>query len=146
MGFIDWLSGGEKGKEEAKAVQGKILAKPFRISMSFTPLRLSSRKSNSVNLNITLTNVTKDPQLVSVDVMLPKNAYMGFEPSCINKVFEKRLGEIPSGQTVTVAVPIWGGTQTTPDDHEINITAYAHYIGYEKVLTYMTTKTKLRIV
>ena len=146
MGFMDWLSGEEKGKKEGQAAQGKILAKPFRVSMSFTPLRLSSKKSNSVNLNITLTNVTKDPQLVSVDVMLPKNAYMGFEPSCINKVFEKRLGEIPAGQTVNTSIPIWGGTQTTPGEHEINITAYAHYIGYEKVLTYMKTKTKLRIV
>ena len=45
-----------------------------------------------------------------------------------------------------MSVPIWRETQTTPDDHEINITAYAHYIGYEKVLTYMKTKTKLRIV
>ena len=145
MGFLDFLSG-EKTKEEGTAVQGKILAKPFRVSMSFTPLRLSSKKSNSVNLNITLTNVTKDPQLVSVDVMLPKNAYMGFEPSCINKVFEKRLGEVPAGESITTTIPVWAGTQTKPDEHEINITAYAHYIGYEKVLTYMKTKTKLRVV
>lgn len=145
MGLMDWLSGGKK-EEEGKEIKGKILAKPFRISMSFTPLRLSSKKSNSVNLNVSLTNVTKEPQLVSLDVVLPKNTYMGFEPSCINKVFEKRLGEIPAGQTVTAVIPIWGGSQTDAGDHELIITAYAHYIGYDKVLTYMNTKTKLRIV
>ena len=144
MGMLDKLLGGEKKEEEKPA--GRILAKPFKINLSFTPLRLTARKSNSVALKVTVKNVTKDPQLVSVDVILPKDAFMGFEPSCINKVYEKRLGEVQPGETATASIPVWGGTQTGPGTHEINVTAYAHYIGYNKVLTYMKTQTKLRVV
>ncbi len=146
MGMFDWLSG-EKKEESAKEITGgKILAKPFQINLSFTPLRLSAKAKNSVNLVIRIKNLTKDPQLVSVDVLLPKNALIGFEPTCINKAMEKRLGEIMPGETKEVSVPIWASTQTEAGTHELGITAYAHYIGYEKVLNYMKTNTRLRIV
>lgn len=147
MGMFDWLKGEKKAEEGKKDITGgKILAKPFRIALSFTPLRLSSKSKNSVNLVVKLTNLTKDPQLVSVDVLLPKNALIGFEPTCINKAMEKRLGEVRPGETVQASIPIWASTQTGPGSHEIAVTAYAHYIGYEKVLNYMKTKTGLRIV
>ena len=145
MGLFDWLK--EDKKEEKKEIRGgKILAKPFRISLSFTPLRLNSKAKNSVNLVVKLTNLTSDPQLVSVDVLLPKNAVIGFEPTCINKAMEKRLGEVRPGETATASIPIWASTQTNSGTHEMLVTAYAHYIGYEKVLNYMKTKTSLRIV
>jgi len=146
MGMFDWLGGEKKEDTEKPVTGGKILAKPFRINLSFTPLRLNSKSKNSVNLVVKLTNLTKDVQLASVDVLLPKNAIIGFEPTCINKAMEKRLGEIRPGETVEASVPIWAGTQTGPGIHEIGVTAYAHYIGYEKVLNYMKTKTTLRIV
>lgn len=147
MGLFDWMKG---EKEESKGTQeikgGKILAKPFRIAVSFTPLRLNSKSKNSVNLIVKITNLTKDPQLVSVDVLLPKNALIGFEPTCINKAMEKRLGEVRPDETVKASIPVWASTQTQPGSHELQVTAYAHYIGYEKVLNYMKTKTNLRIV
>lgn len=166
MGILDWLLGtsGEKrskgsaqqspqqgaqqGAQQTQQPQGekKILAKPFSIITSFTPLRLAANKSNSVNINITIKNITPDPQLVSVDVMLPKAAYLGFEPSCINKVFEKRVGELKPGESTTVSIPIWGGTQTAPGEYEIGYVVYAHYIGYDKVLNYQKNKTRLRVV
>ncbi len=156
MGMLDWLFGGKKveGKEKesgkAEVPQApeskRILAKPFIITTSFTPFRLAAKKSNSVALNVTIKNITPDPQLVSVDIMLPKAAFMGFEPSCINKVMEKRLGEIKPGETATASVQIWGGTQTAPGNYEVGYTVYAHYIGYEKVLNYQKNKTILRVV
>ncbi len=146
MGLFDWLTGEKEAEGKKEVTGGRILAKPFRISLSFTPLRLSSKAKNSVNLVVKLTNLTKNPQLVSVDVLLPKNAVIGFEPTCINKAMEKRLGEVRPGDTVKAAIPIWASTQTDPGTHEIQVTAYAHYIGYEKVLNYMKTKTGLRIV
>ena len=147
MGLFDWLKGEEEKTGGAKEIKGgKILAKPFRMAMSFTPLRLNSKSKNSVNLIVKVTNLTNDPQLVSVDVLLPKNALIGFEPTCINKAMEKRLGEIKPGETAKASIPIWASTQTGPGTHELQVTAYAHYIGYEKVLNYMKTKTNLRIV
>jgi len=146
MGFMDWLTGEKKSEGTTEITGGKILSKPFKIAMSFTPLRLSANQKNSVNLNIKVTNITKDPQLVSVDILLPKDAFIGFEPTCINKAMEKRLGEIKPGETATAVIPIWANTQTKPGIHEISITVYAHYIGYDKVLNYMKTKTAVRIV
>lgn len=147
MGMFDWLKGEKEKKQEKKEITGgKILAKPFKITLSFTPLRLNSKTKNSVNLVAKVTNLTKDPQLVSVDVLLPKNALIGFEPTCINKAMEKRLGEVRPGESAQASIPIWASTQTGPGTHEIQVTAYAHYIGYEKVLNYMKTKTTLRIV
>ena len=147
MGLFDWMKGDDRGKEEKKEITGgKILAKPFKIGLSFTPLRLNAKTKNSLNLVVKVTNMTKDPQLVSVDVLLPKDAIIGFEPTCINKAMEKRLGEVRPGETASAAIPIWASTQTGPGVHELQITAYAHYIGYEKVLNYMKTKTSLRIV
>jgi len=161
MGFLDWLVGSSKSEgktsseektsakekaEETPIENKKILAKPFIITTSFTPLRLAARKSNSVNLDITIKNITPDPQLVSVDILLPKAAFLGFEPSCINKVFEKRLGEIKPNESVTTSIKIWGGNQTAPGEYEVGYTVYAHYIGYEKVLNYQKNKTKLRVV
>ncbi|VVC01718.1 Uncharacterised protein [uncultured archaeon] len=147
MSFLDKLFGESKQEEKIeKTSEGKILAKPFNISLSFTPLRLAANKSNSVNVNVKVTNITPDPQLVSVDVLLPKAAFMGFEPSCINKAYEKRIGQVKPGETITVSVPIWGGSQTRPAEYEIGVTVFAHYIGYDKVLSYMKTKTRLRVV
>ncbi|MEM2908948.1 MAG: hypothetical protein QW590_02245 [Candidatus Bilamarchaeaceae archaeon] len=145
MGLLDWLIGEGKKEEESK-VSGKILAKPFNISLSFTPLRLEANRSNSISLNINVKNLTSEPQLVSVDVLLPQNAVLGFEQSCINKSIEKRLGEIRAGESASVSIPIWGSSQTKPGEYEVAVTAYAHYIGYDKVLTYTKTKTKFRAV
>jgi len=155
MGLLESLFGSkkeEKGKAggqasaQAAAETKKILAKPFMIKTSFTPFRLAANKSNSVTFDITVKNITPDPQLVSVDVMLPKAAFMGFEPSCINKVLEKRLGEIKPGESATASVQIWGGSQTVPGNYEVGYIVYAHYIGYEKVLNYQKNKTILRVV
>jgi len=147
MGMFDWLSGEKREEGAPKEITGgKILAKPFQINLAFTPLRLSANGKNSVNLVVRIKNLTKDPQLVSVDVLLPKEALIGFEPTCINKAMEKRLGELMPGNVKEVSIPIWASTQTNPGTHEIGVTAYAHYIGYEKVLNYMKTNTKLRIV
>lgn len=154
MGLLDWLIGTKKdeGKQiketavEPSIENKKILAKPFIITTSFTPLRLAAKKSNSVNLDIVIKNITPDSQLVSIDVMLPKAAYLGFEPSCINKVLEKRLGDIKPGESVSTSITIWGGTQTAPGEYEVGYVVYAHYIGYEKVLNYQKNKTRLRVV
>lgn len=145
MGFLDSILG-ESTKTAQDQGETKVLAKPFKIATSFTPLRLSANKKNSVNLIVKVTNLSNDPQLVSVDVALPKSRLLGFEPTCINKACEKRVGTIQAGETTEVAVPVWGNNQTQQGSYPMEVTVYAHYQDYKKVLNYMKKLASLRVV
>ncbi len=141
MGFWDSLIGDEK----SEAAPPKS-TNPFTVSVSFAPLRLSAKNKSSVNLLVKVKNISGSTQLVSVDTLLPKDAMIGFDPACINKASEKRLGEIKAGDFVEVPVTIWSNSQTKEANYPIEVTVYSHYIGYEKVLSYMKKTTSLRAV
>jgi len=160
MGFLDSLLGEEervvqKGEklarrkeEESESSQAakRVPQVPFMVSTSFLPLRLSAQKSNSVNLVVRLKNITNDPQLVSVDVMLPRKELLGFDPACINKMTEKRIGEVAPGETKEVSVPVWANNQTAAGDYGLDVSVYAHYQDYNKVFSSVNRKTSLRVV
>jgi uncharacterized membrane protein len=158
MGFLDSLLGEEEkklGKQGASEKEEQFREEhagkrvpviPFRVSTSFLPLRLSAMKANSVNLEVRLTNVTNDPQLVSVDVMLPRKELLGFDPACINKMSEKRIGEVAPGETKQVSIPIWASNQTPSGDYGLDVSVYAHYQDYNKVFASVQRKTNLRVV
>ncbi len=157
MGFLDSLLGEEEkrfGKEGAKRskeakvsdASKRVPAVPFRVSTSFLPLRLSAMKANSVNLVVRLTNITNDSQLVSVDVLLPRKELVGFDPACINKMTEKKVGEVQPGETKEVSIPVWASNQTAAGDYMLDISAYAHYQDYNKVYASVKRKTSLRVV
>ena len=150
MGFIDSILGEEEKKPNTTAenvyVEKKIPTIPFRISTSFFPLRLTCAKSNSVNLVVKLKNITADSQLVSVDINLPKKELLGFDATCINKVIEKKVGEVPAGVTKEVTIPIWANNQTPVGDYEMEISAYAHYQDFNKVLASVKKRASLRVV
>ena len=152
MGILDSIIGEENktfSKEEKAEniyVERKMPVIPFRVSTSFLPLRLSAMKANSVNLVIKLINITKDRHLVSVDVSLPKSRLLGFDQTCINKAVEKRLGEIGPGESAEVSIPVWANNQTESGEYEMDVTAYAHYQDYNKVLASVKRKASLRVV
>jgi len=153
MGFLDSLLGEDKGvaqkKEEEfkKAEAGKRVPQvPFSVSTSFLPLRLSASKQNSVNLIVRLKNITNDPQLVSVDVLLPRKDQLGFDPMCINKATEKKVGQVAPGETKEVSIPVWASNQTGAGDYNLDISVYAHYQDYNKVYASVSKKTNLRVV
>ncbi|MFN7991842.1 MAG: hypothetical protein U0R44_06845 [Candidatus Micrarchaeia archaeon] len=143
MGFWDSIIGSEKAEVAASDEKS---SNPFAVSVSFAPLRLSAKNRSSVNLVVKVTNVSKSPQLVSVDALLPKDAVIGFDPACINKAAEKRLGEIKAGATVEVPITIWSSSQTKEGNYGIDVTVFSHYIGYEKVVSYIKKSTALRAV
>jgi len=146
MGFLDSLVG-EEGKGPEKDVPKKSGSQiPFRLSSSFIPLRLTAQKANSVNVVLKLRNITDDKQLVSIDILLPREKLLGFDPACISKSIEKRVGEVGPGQTVEVSVPIWANNQTAAGDYPMNITAYAHYQDYNKVYASVNKLISLRAV
>jgi hypothetical protein len=154
MGFLDSLLGeGSKAdvkrkEEEFKAAEAgkRVPDIPFRVSTSFLPLRLSATKQNSVNLIVKLTNITNDPQLVSVDVMLGRKDLIGFDPMCINKATEKKVGQVGAGETKEVSIPIFASNQTGAGDYNLDISVYAHYQDYNKVYASVAKKTNLRVV
>jgi uncharacterized membrane protein len=145
MGFWDSLLGEEV--VESKIAEGKPKsASPFAVSLSFLPLRLSAGSSNSINLIAKVKNVSSDNQLVSVDALLPGNAMLGFDKPGINKGIEKRLGELKPGESTEVHFPIWANSQTKDGKYDVDVTVFSHYIGYNKVMSYVKKKTSFRAV
>jgi len=144
MGFWDSVLGSDKD------VQGKPQedrsTNPFNVSVSFAPLRLSAKTRSSVDLVVKVKNTSSSPRLVSVDALLPKDATIGFDPACINKAAEKRVGELKPGAALDVPITIWSNTQTREGSYSVEVTVFSHYIGYDKVLSYLKKSTSLRAV
>lgn len=144
MGFWDSVLGSDKKTEEKP--QGKATSNPFTVSLSFSPLRLSANARSSVNLMVKIKNISNSPQLVSVDALLPRKGMIGFDPACINKAAEKRMGELKPGEVTEAHIPVWSNTQTQQGSFPVEVTVFSHYIGYEKVLSYIKKNTSLRAV
>ena len=140
MGFLDFLMGKEGGEIAAKETGA-----PFKVSLSFLPLRLSAMKKNSVNLVVKVTNLTNDEKMVSVDALLPPNSLVGFDQMCINKNIEKRLGKLNGRETKEVQVEIWANNQTKSGNYPVEVRAYSHYLNYNKVINYVKKNTMLRV-
>lgn len=141
MGILDSILGSDKPEVPASGSSN-----PFNMSVSFAPLRLNAKKANSVSLVVKVKNVSASPQLVSVDALLPRDAMLGFDPPCINKAVEKRVGELKPGASIEVAIPVWANSQTKEGAYPLDITVFSHYIGYEKVMSYLKKSTSLRAV
>ncbi len=143
MGFWDSLVGED---EPAEQQTSKKSTNPFSVSLKFAPLRLSAMQKNSVDLLVKVKNNSPETHLVSVDALLPRNAMMGFDEACINKGMEKRAGELKSGESVVIPIRVWANNQTRSGTYPIDVTIYSHYIGYDKVLSYVKKSTSLRAV
>ncbi len=143
MSFLDSLM---KNTDERQDDFGGSPSNPFKVAMSFSPLRLAAMKDNKVNLVIRITNISGDSQLVSVDVMLPRGQLLGFDPTCINKAMEKKLGQLRPNESTEVMLPIWGNNQTKEGSYPIDVTVFSHYLDYNKVLHSVKKSTMLRIV
>lgn len=142
MGFLDSILGNDKSDKPV----GKPTSNPFNTSISFAPLRLSAHHKSSVDLVVKVKNISNTPQLVSVDALLPKDAMLGFDPACINKAAEKRTGELQPGDTKEVNITLWSNTQTKPGTYHVEVSIFAHYIGYDKVLSYVKKSASVRAV
>jgi hypothetical protein len=143
MGFWISIRGGEKSDEE---LSDKKSLNPFAVSLSFAPMRLSANRRHSVDLLVKVKNVSPETHLLSVDALLPKDALLGFDEACINKVTEKRVGEVRSGDSIEVPITIWGSNQTKEGNYGVGVTVYSHYMDYDKVLSYTKKSASLRSV
>lgn len=150
MGILDSITGkGKTAKAPAQSAQGESSAKsanPFAVTLSFSPLRLAANKASSVSLIVKVKNISGDAHLVSVDSLLPRDAMIGFDPACINKAVEKRVGELKPGESKDVQIQVWSNSQTKEASYPVDVTVFAHYIGYDKVISYIKKSTSLRAV
>ena len=64
MGFWDSIIGKEKTTGVPGAGKPQSI-NPFKVSLSFLPLRLSAHSSNSINIVVKVKNISSEPQLVS---------------------------------------------------------------------------------
>ncbi|MFH1520689.1 MAG: hypothetical protein ABID61_03530 [Candidatus Micrarchaeota archaeon] len=142
MGFLDSILGNDKSYEPV----AKPTSNPFNTSISFVPLRLSAHNKSSVDLVVKVKNTSSSPQLVSVDALLPKDAMLGFDPACINKAAEKRVGELQPGDTKEINITLWSNSQTKQGTYAIEVSVFAHYISYDKVLSYVKKNVSIRAV
>ncbi len=142
MGFLDSLMKGEEEKNETSSSSGV----PFKVNVNFSPLRLTAMRDNKVNLIVRIANVSGDDQLVSVDASLPRNQLVGFEPTCIHKMIEKKVGQLKANETTEIVLPIWANNQTKDGNYPIEVTVYAHYLDYSKVINSVRKNISLRVV
>jgi hypothetical protein len=141
MGFLDSILGGGN----SSTVTPKPTSTPFKVVVTFAPLRLSAMKQSTVRMIVKVTNLSDQPVMTSVDALLARVALMGFDSACINKHSEVKVGDIAPGETKEVAIPIYGSHQLKEGVYPYKVSVYAHYQDYTKVLTYVDKKGEIRV-
>jgi len=138
MGLIDELFGKKEVDEALRT------GSPFKMRLSFLPLRLTSRKNNSAELVIEFQNVTHEALLVSLVVSTKSG--LGLDSMGLNKAREVRVGYMKEGEEKMVRVPIYGSTNTAPGNYPVDVSIMAHYRDYGHVLNSVRKSLELRVV
>lgn len=94
----------------------------------------------------TLENNGSTPQLVSVDAELPRTGLLGFEPTCIHKICENRVGALKPGEKKEIRIGIWSNNQTRSGGYPVSVRVYTHYQDYSKVVHSTQRSAMLRVV
>lgn len=150
MGILDDLLGTEeksyKEKETASFASSVMeIERPLTLLISFLPLRLSAKTDSVISMIVKITNKTEDRQIISFEVLAPKDNLIGFDKLAINKHYEKKLGHIEPGATVEFSVPIYGTAQTKEGNYSLDVAAYIHYLDYDRVVNYVKRKISVRV-
>jgi uncharacterized membrane protein len=124
-----------------KAVENELM---YDLECSMHPMRISSHKSDSLDLEIKLKNVLNKPLLTSVVVVVPKS--LGFDQSALSQEREMRLGELRSGEEKSMTVRVWGTQRTEKGNYSVKVYAISHYRDYSYVLNEVRKVLELRVV
>ncbi|MDD2655610.1 MAG: hypothetical protein PHQ80_02995 [Candidatus ainarchaeum sp.] len=151
MGVMDFFLGKSRdepqsGMQASAPMATKPVPKPFSISAKFDSLRLRTGRNSKIMMDVGITNISSQKQLVSVDLTLPQRSNVGFDVNCNQNYVEKRVGEIMPGATSTFSVPIFANNLTREGSYTVEINAFSHYLDYRKVLSQMRKKIALRAV
>jgi len=127
------------------SVKPRPTSTPFKVNVTFAPLRLSAMRQSSIRMLVRVTNLSDEPVMTSVDALLARVALMGFDATCINKHTEVKVGDIAPGETKEVAIVVYGSGQLKEGNYPYKVSVYAHYQDYTKVVTYIEKKGELRV-
>lgn len=103
-------------------------------------------QAGRVDLVVGLENTGSTERLVSVDSRLPQKEMLGFEPACISKTCENRVGPLAPGEKKDVHVGIWSNNQTRAGEYVVVVDIFNHYQDYTKVIHSVKRTLKLRVV
>jgi uncharacterized membrane protein len=143
MGFLDFLSGGKSEEGGQPAPSG---GKAFKLSYEFSPLRLKAHKDSKVAMTITVENTSNEKRLTSVDIEISGGNKIGFDVTSMKKHHEERMGELAPGASKTFSVTLYSSPLTKAGDVPLKLTAYSHYLNYNKVLEQAAKSARLRVI
>lgn len=136
MGLLDIF-----GKKDVSDIVTKT---PYKMKVRFNPYRISSKKSESVDVTIDLENPGDESKLTSVVIALPPQ--LGFDKTGLNTTREMRLGYLGGRENKEINLTLWGNHKTDKGEYSLKITAYCHYRDYAHVLNSVDQKVSLRVV
>ena len=139
MGLSEVL-GGLFGKKE-ETMESNI---PFSIKTSLSPVRMTSHKTTSVDLNIKIKNLLSESNLTSIMIQMPKG--MGLDQTGIARAKEIRLGYLSKGEEKELVIPVWGNVTTEPGDYKIGVEIFSHYRTYAYIQNSIKKIVELRVV
>lgn len=136
MGLIDTLKNLGKEKETS--------SKPVSVTTRFEPYRLTAHKNESVDLVVLVKNTDSKSNMISVVVKCPDK--LGFGSPGINKMEQKKLGDLHPGEERTVVFKINGNSNTQSNDYPIALFVYTHFRDYDHIENAVRKLITLRAV
>jgi hypothetical protein len=135
-----------EGEVQMDTNAAAVAASPVSLTTSFLPIRLAAKKDNKLDLIIGVKNVSQKSLLISVDARMRKADPIGFDATCMNKVFDKKLGNVEPGAFIEFPITIYGSSQTKPNNYPIGVTVYVHFMEYTKVENQLRRIVTLRVI
>ncbi|NUN11062.1 hypothetical protein HUU53_00250 [Candidatus Micrarchaeota archaeon] len=115
----------------------------YVLECNFHPFRLSARRNDAVDLEITLKNNSDTVLLTSLVVVVPKQ--LGLDKTGLMLQREFRLGELNPGETKYFTVPIHSTPKSEPNNYPVKVFAISNYRDYGHVLNQVRKDLSLRV-
>jgi uncharacterized membrane protein len=117
---------------------------PFSLECEMHPYRVTAGKTESVDLDITLTNEFEKELLTSLVVELPKG--LGFDQTALSQEKEVRLGMLQPKEMKHMTIRVWGNQRTSKGSYLVQVYAISHYRDYGYVLNEIRRTLEIRAI
>ena len=119
----------------------------LKISHSMLPLRISTKgPDNTADLTISVLNTTDEEKLVSVDVNIMTKGLVGFDKTMVHKRATKNIGSVAAGQARSFTARLYATPQTQEGPYTVQVTAFDHYLDFNRVLDKISKTFDIRVV
>jgi len=129
-------------KDVGAALVRKI---PYRLRMRFSPVRLSIKDKQPLDLILDVENtLDEEPLLTSIVIRVPKA--LGLDSLGLNQMREIRMGYLKPRESKTFHIEVFSTARTKPNDYPVLVTAFSHYRDYSHVLNSEKKRAEIRVV